>query len=105
MPDMSPADAHHVFPRPSHELPRTIEFVVDSDTWGGAEVYVRHLLRRARGEGFEPVLLCAAPVAPGFTGLTDTAGRVIEVEVMRRLTRHAAAAPGLEQALRRRRPD
>ena len=32
---------------------RRVCFVADSDSWGGAEVYLTHLLRRAADHGWE----------------------------------------------------
>src|SRR4051794_41274626 len=45
-----------------------VTFVADSDAWGGAEVYLTHLLRRAADDGWTASLVAAAPGAGGFTG-------------------------------------
>ncbi len=69
--------------------------VVDSDAFGGAEVYARQLLRRGGGL-VDPVALVAAPVAGHFAGLT--------VHVSG-LHRHREEAPELAGALAAIRPD
>src|SRR4051795_12560904 len=77
-----------------------VAFVCDSDTWGGAEVYLTHLLRRAASEGWAASLVCAAPVAAGFIGLLPP-GRLTVVP----LARHTADAPAIRAALAAQRPD
>src|SRR4051794_20198009 len=77
-----------------------VAFVCDSDTWGGAEVYLTHLLRRAASEGWAASLVCAVPVAAGFTGLLPP-GRLTVVP----LARHAVDAPAIRGALALQRPD
>src|SRR4051795_3914334 len=77
-----------------------VAFVCDSDTWGGAEVYLTHLLRRAASEGWAASLVCAAPVAAGFTGLLPP-GRLTVVP----RARHTANAPAIGAALAAQRPD
>lgn len=72
-------------------------FVVDSDAWGGAEVYLTHLLRRAEPNGWAPSLVAAAPVAAGFAGFAP----VTTVP----LARHRAEAPELCRAIADTRPD
>jgi glycosyltransferase involved in cell wall biosynthesis len=74
--------------------------VSDSDAWGGAEVYLTHLLRRAEELDWTASVIAAEPVAPVFGGLLSV-DRVVVVP----LTRHSAAAPALRAALARQRPD
>ena len=83
--------------RPSEERVR-VALVVDSDAFGGAEVYARQLLRRAAHEvpGVEPVALVAAPVAAHF-GERDV--RVTG------LHRHREEAPELAAELAALEPD
>jgi glycosyltransferase involved in cell wall biosynthesis len=78
---------------------RRITFVVDSDAWGGAEVYVRHLLARADGLGWSAGLVCSAPVAAEFRDVVP-ADRLDVVP----LARHQGHAPVIEVALRGQRP-
>jgi glycosyltransferase involved in cell wall biosynthesis len=77
-----------------------ISLVCDSDAWGGAEVYLTHLLRRAGGLGWTASLVCAEPVAaqaaPSVPG-----DRLAVVP----LARHAGAAPAVRAALAAQRPD
>ncbi|NJC82863.1 glycosyltransferase family 4 protein [Planosporangium mesophilum] len=68
--------------------------VVDSDAFGGAEAYARHLLHRAP-EWVDPTLLVAAPLAPYF-GPTAT---------LLPLGLNADEAPALVDALAGVRPD
>ncbi|MGR7026902.1 glycosyltransferase [Geodermatophilus sp. URMC 62] len=75
-----------------------VSFVSDSDGWGGAEVWLTHHLRRAAGNGATASLVCAEPVAGGFTGLAVDRAVVP-------LTRHTAAAPATRDALAAQRPD
>lgn len=77
-----------------------VAFVCDSDAWGGAEVYLTHLLRRAASEGWAASLVCAEPIAAGFTGLLPP-GRLTVVP----LARHTADAPAIRAALAAQRPD
>ncbi|MCW3844188.1 glycosyltransferase family 4 protein [Micromonospora yasonensis] len=76
--------------------PLRLALVVDSDAFGGAEVYTRHLLRRAPTD-VTPVALVAAPVAEHFAGPH-------RLSVLP-LARHAEQAPALAAALARLRPD
>jgi glycosyltransferase involved in cell wall biosynthesis len=77
---------------------RRVSFVCDSEAWGGAEVYLTHLLRRAAG--WSASLVCAEPVAAGFAGLLP-ADRLALVP----LARHAEEAPLLRAALLAQDPD
>jgi glycosyltransferase involved in cell wall biosynthesis len=77
-----------------------VGFVCDSDAWGGAEVYLTHLLRRAAARGWEASLVSAADVAPRFA----TAVPRIPLSVVP-LARHTAAAPAVRAALAAQRPD
>jgi len=42
---------------------RRLSLVCDSENWGGAEVYLTHLLRRVGGLGWTASLVCAGPLA------------------------------------------
>jgi glycosyltransferase involved in cell wall biosynthesis len=77
-----------------------VAFVADSDAWGGAEVYLGHLLRRAAGLGWSASLVCARPVAGRLTTCLPV-GRSVVVPV----ARHADEAPAVRAALARQRPD
>lgn len=77
-----------------------VSFVVDSDAWGGAEVYTRHLLRRAGRLGWSASLVCSEAVAAGFTDVLPP-NRMQVVG----LARHSEHAPQIESALRSQRPD
>ena len=77
-----------------------VAFVCDSDAWGGAEVYLCHLLRHAASNGWSASLVCTEPVADGFAGLLPR-GRLTAVP----LARHAAEAPAIRAALAAYRPD
>lgn len=77
-----------------------VALVVDSDAWGGAEVYARHLLRRAAAQGWQPSLVCSEPVAGGLVdALPQTSVRVVP------LLRHREHAGPALAALRALRPD
>ncbi len=80
-----------------------VSFVVDSDAWGGAEVYVAHLVRRAAAQGRQASVVCAEPVAQRFAAAVpaQVAARTAVVP----LARHAVGAPLVEAALRGQRPD
>jgi glycosyltransferase involved in cell wall biosynthesis len=80
-------------------MPR-VTFVCDSDAWGGAEVYLTHLLRRAAAHGWSGSLVCAEPVAGGFTGFLPQGGLGVVPPA-----RHAAEAPAIRAALAAYRPD
>jgi glycosyltransferase involved in cell wall biosynthesis len=77
-----------------------VTLVADSDAWGGAEVYLTHLLRRAEGTGWTASLVCAEPVAAGFTGCVP-ADRLAVVP----LARHRDDAPEVRAAVAAQRPD
>ncbi|GAA1788942.1 glycosyltransferase family 4 protein [Planosporangium flavigriseum] len=77
-----------------------LAMVVDSEAFGGAEVYVRQLLHRAP-PWVDPTLLVAAPIAPyfgspAFNSGGFNSGAVVEAVP---LTRHAESAPALASAL------
>jgi glycosyltransferase involved in cell wall biosynthesis len=77
-----------------------VGFVCDSEAWGGAEVYLTHLLRRARSRGWAASLVCAGDVAGRF------ADAVPEIPVAAvPLARHTAEAPQVRAALAQQRPD
>jgi glycosyltransferase involved in cell wall biosynthesis len=78
-----------------------VTLVADSDAWGGAEVYLTHLLHRLPPLGWAAVLLAAEPVAGRFAAAAAPAADVRAVP----LARHRAAAPELLAALRRTAPD
>ncbi|RFU20425.1 glycosyltransferase [Geodermatophilus marinus] len=77
-----------------------VSLVCDSDAWGGAEVYLTHLLRRAAGLGWTASLVVAEPVAAGFE-------RVVPAErtAVVPLSRHRGSAPATRAALAGQRPD
>jgi glycosyltransferase involved in cell wall biosynthesis len=77
-----------------------VTFVCDSDAWGGAEVYLAHLLRRAAGLGWSASLVCAEPVAEHLAPFVPRA-RLTVVP----LARHTAEAPAVRAALVATRPD
>ncbi len=77
-----------------------VAFVCDSDAWGGAEVYLTHLLRRAASNGWSASLVCAEPVAYGFAGLLAPGGFTVVP-----LARHTDQAPAIRAALAAQRPD
>jgi glycosyltransferase involved in cell wall biosynthesis len=77
-----------------------VSFVVDSDTWGGAEVYVVHHGRRAGVNGWEAAVVCSELVAgPMQAALPATTVSTV------RLARHTGAAPQIRTALEAQRPD
>src|SRR4051794_6177055 len=77
-----------------------VTFVCDSDAWGGAEVYLTHLLRRAPSRGWTASLVCAEPVAGGFGSVVDPAG----VQAVP-LARHGQQAPAVQAAVAASQPD
>jgi glycosyltransferase involved in cell wall biosynthesis len=79
---------------------RRVTVVADSDAWGGAEVYLTHLLRRAAGCGWTASLVCADPVAAGFAAALPAQRRAVVP-----LARHREAAPELAAAVAAQRPD
>jgi glycosyltransferase involved in cell wall biosynthesis len=83
--------------RRGRRVSRRVTFVVDSDAWGGAEVYILSLLRRAEENGWVPSLVVAAPVAAGFAGFPG----LTTVP----LARHQDEAPGLGCAIAATCPD
>ncbi|MGY1836927.1 glycosyltransferase [Blastococcus sp. SYSU DS0510] len=80
--------------------PARVTFVSDSDAWGGAEVYLTHLLRHAAGLGWAASLVCAEPVAAGFRAACgDLPCAVVP------LARHTVRAPEVQTAIGAQRPD
>jgi len=77
-----------------------VTLVCDSENWGGAEVYLTHLLRRAAGLGWDAGLVAAAPLASRFADIVP-AGRLTAVP----LARHTADAPAVRTAVAAGRPD
>ena len=77
-----------------------VSLVCDSENWGGAEVYLTHLLRRAGDQGWTASLVCAGPLAARFGPLLPP-DRIAVVP----LARHSAAAPAVRAALAAQRPD
>jgi glycosyltransferase involved in cell wall biosynthesis len=77
-----------------------VSLVCDSENWGGAEVYLTHLLRRADDQGATASLVCAEPLAGRFAPLLP-ADRLAVVP----LARHAHTAPAVRAALAAQRPD
>lgn len=79
---------------------RRVTFVSDSDAWGGAEVYLTHLVTRAGDLGWDASLVCAEPVAAHFArALPGMPLRVVP------LARYSLRAPVVEAVLRSRPPD
>ena len=78
--------------------PARVSFVCDSNAWGGAEVWVSHLLRRAGARGWTASLVCTAEVADGFPPVPGDRAVVP-------LARHADEAPAVGEALAAQRPD
>ena len=77
-----------------------VTFVADSDAWGGAEVYLTHLLRRAGDHGWSAALVCAEPVAGGFAARVPV-DRLAAVP----LARHRDRAPAVRAAVAAHDPD
>jgi glycosyltransferase involved in cell wall biosynthesis len=77
-----------------------VSLVSDSDAWGGAEVYLTHLLRRAGDCGWTASAVVAEPVAGRLAAVVPE-GPVAVVP----LARHAAGAPAVRSALAAQRPD
>ena len=77
-----------------------VSLVCDSENWGGAEVYLTHLLRRAGDQGWTASLVCAGPLAARFGPLLPP-DRIAAVP----LARHSAAAPAVRAALAAQCPD
>jgi len=74
--------------------PLRVSFVADTESWGGAEVWLAHHLRRAPEHGVEASVVCAAQVADRFRPLVAE-GRLAVVP----LARHALSAPATEASL------
>jgi glycosyltransferase involved in cell wall biosynthesis len=79
---------------------RRVTLVADSDAWGGAEVYLTHLFRRAGDNGWTGSLVAAEPVAGRFAALAGP-GQLTAVP----LARHRDQAPELRSAVAAQRPD
>ena len=80
--------------------PRRVSLVCDSENWGGAEVYLTALLRRAGDQGWTASLVCAEPLAGRFAPFLPP-GRLAVAP----LARHTGAAPAVRAALTAQRPD
>jgi len=79
---------------------RRVSFVADTESWGGAEMWLVHHLRRARLHGIEASVVCAEPVADRFRSWVPSGS----LDVVP-LARHAVHAPATEAALRAQAPD
>jgi glycosyltransferase involved in cell wall biosynthesis len=79
---------------------RRVALVADSDAWGGAEVYLTHLVRRAAANGWAASLVAAEPVAGRFAALAGP-GQLAVVP----LARHRDEAPAVRSAVAAQRPD
>jgi glycosyltransferase involved in cell wall biosynthesis len=77
-----------------------VTLVADSDAWGGAEVYLTHLGRRAGANGWTASFVCAEPVAGRSTAVAGSA-QVTPVP----LARHLTEAPAVRAAIAAQRPD
>ena len=80
--------------------PLRVSFVVDSEGWGGAEVWLVHHLRRAGGHGVLASVVCAEEVGDRLRPFVPV-GRVATVP----LARHAEEAPATRTALEAQAPD
>ena len=80
--------------------PLRVSFVADTESWGGAEVWLAHHLRGAPDHDVEASVVCAEQVADRFRPLVPV-GRLAVVP----LARHAASAPATEAALLGQSPD
>jgi glycosyltransferase involved in cell wall biosynthesis len=74
-----------------------VSLVCDSETWGGAEVYLTHLLRRLPDLGWTASLVVAEPLAARFAARGACA--VVP------LARNTVRAPAVRAALAAQRPD
>ncbi|TQN43123.1 glycosyltransferase involved in cell wall biosynthesis [Blastococcus colisei] len=77
-----------------------VAFVADSDAWGGAEVYLTHLMERAEDNEWAASLVCAEPVAERFAAMVPT-DRLTVVPLARR----RPEAPAIRSAVAARHPD
>lgn len=77
-----------------------VSFVVDSESWGGAEVWLGHHLRRAAEHGVDASVVCAEPLADRVRAEAP-AGRLAVVP----LARHLPTAPATRDALVGQTPD
>jgi glycosyltransferase involved in cell wall biosynthesis len=84
----------------SRRVSRRVTLVADSDAWGGAEVYLAHLARRARPHGWTASLVCAEPVA-GRLAVASGSERITTVP----LARHQDEAPTVRAAIAAQRPE
>lgn len=82
-----------------------VSFVVDSDGWGGAELWVAHHLRRAADHGVEASLVATGPaadrLAPDLTG----PGRVARVPLARHTEPGSPEGRSVGEAVAAQRPD
>jgi glycosyltransferase involved in cell wall biosynthesis len=74
--------------------------VCDSESWGGAEVYLTHLLRRAPALGVTASLVVAGPLAGRFAPYLPAGPPAVVPPA-----RHTRAAPAVRAALTAQRPD
>jgi glycosyltransferase involved in cell wall biosynthesis len=77
-----------------------VTFVADSEAWGGAEMYLTHLLRRAQENGWSASLVCAEPIAAQFAARVPAAPRTDVPPA-----RHQVDAPWVRDAVAGQRPD
>ncbi|MCW2813743.1 MAG: hypothetical protein JWN84_1198 [Nocardioides sp.] len=84
-------------------MTRRVTFVVDSDGWGGAELWVDHHLRRAAEHGVLASLVATAPVAERLGPHVD--GTVTAVQLARHTAVGGAAAHAVERAVLEQEPD
>jgi len=80
---------------------RRVTLVADSDAWGGAEVYLTHLARRAEANGWTASVVAAEPVAARFAPAGTGSAEVTPVP----LARHLDEAPAVRAAIGAQRPD
>ena len=85
---------------PPDGAPLRVSFIVDSEGWGGAEVWLVHHLRRAAEHGVCASVVCAEEVADRLRPVVG-AGRLAAVP----LVRHAAEAAAARAALEEQAPD
>lgn len=82
---------------------RRVSFVVDSDGWGGAELWVAHHLRGAAAHGVRASLVATEPVVARLAPVVG--GDVASVPLARHTARGSAPGLAVEAALRAQRPD
>jgi len=77
-----------------------VSFVADTESWGGAEIWLLHHLTRARQHGVEASVVCAEPVAERFRRWVPSSSLAVVP-----LARHAVRAPATAVALAGQAPD